>query len=417
MSVFPAHHPCFNPEVRHSFGRIHLPVAPKCNIQCNFCSRKYDCVNESRPGVTSAVLLPEQAIAYLEEVLRENPRITVAGIAGPGDPFANPKETMRTVRLIRERFSSLLVCLATNGLNLLPYIKELAELRVSHVTVTINAIAPEVGAKIYAWARSGKMIYRGQAAAEILIDRQFEAVEALKRHGLTVKVNSILIPGVNDGEIERVAERVAKLGVDFFNCIPVVPTEGTPLAGIPAPDPAGVIKLREKLTKYLPQMAHCNRCRADAVGLLGEANSSRDSDRLQRFSTWFPAAADRPYVAVASREGLLVNLHLGEAELLHIFNRTSRGFELIGVREAPEPGGGPERWASLAEILKDCQALLVSQAGNSPREALGERGIRVIEAEGLIDQALEAVYSGRAVPAPRKCGGGCGCKGGSVGCG
>lgn len=51
-------HPCFNPAVKGQFGRVHLPVAPKCNIKCNFCNRKYDCINESRPGVTSNVLTP-----------------------------------------------------------------------------------------------------------------------------------------------------------------------------------------------------------------------------------------------------------------------------------------------------------------------------------------------------------------------
>ena len=43
-------HPCFNAKVKGQFGRVHLPVAPKCNILCNYCNRKFDCVNESRPG-------------------------------------------------------------------------------------------------------------------------------------------------------------------------------------------------------------------------------------------------------------------------------------------------------------------------------------------------------------------------------
>ena len=151
---------------------MHLPVAPKCNIMCNYCNRKYDCVNESRPGVTSAVLTPRQALAYLEQVLEAEPRITVAGIAGPGDPFANPQETMETIRLIRERFPELLICLATNGLGLPPYLQELADLRVSHVTVTVNAVDPEIGKKIYSWVRDGKVVYRGLAAAELLLCRQ-----------------------------------------------------------------------------------------------------------------------------------------------------------------------------------------------------------------------------------------------------
>ena len=56
-------HPCFNPAMAGKFGRIHLPVAPKCNVQCNFCHRKNDCSNESRPGGTRRVLTPAQAPA------------------------------------------------------------------------------------------------------------------------------------------------------------------------------------------------------------------------------------------------------------------------------------------------------------------------------------------------------------------
>jgi nitrogen fixation protein NifB len=103
-------HPCFNKETAGTCGRVHLPVAPKCNIQCNYCNRKYDCVNESRPGVTSGILKPFQAAQYMEKVLEKEPRITVAGIAGPGDPFANPVEVIETMRLLNERHPELLFC-------------------------------------------------------------------------------------------------------------------------------------------------------------------------------------------------------------------------------------------------------------------------------------------------------------------
>ena len=43
-------HPCFNKKSHRRFGRVHLPVAPRCNIQCKFCNRQFDCVNESRPA-------------------------------------------------------------------------------------------------------------------------------------------------------------------------------------------------------------------------------------------------------------------------------------------------------------------------------------------------------------------------------
>jgi nitrogen fixation protein NifB len=40
-------------------------------------------VNESRPGVTSEVLSPEQALAYLIKLKEKMPHLSVVGIAGP----------------------------------------------------------------------------------------------------------------------------------------------------------------------------------------------------------------------------------------------------------------------------------------------------------------------------------------------
>jgi nitrogen fixation protein NifB len=80
-------HPCFNKDARQRTARIHLPVAAACNLQCNYCNRKYSCVNESRPGVTAAVLEPEQAVDYLQWARSQDPRIKVVGIAGPAIPL------------------------------------------------------------------------------------------------------------------------------------------------------------------------------------------------------------------------------------------------------------------------------------------------------------------------------------------
>lgn len=49
-------HPCYSEEAHHHYARMHVAVAPACNMQCNYCNRKYDCANESRPGVVSEKL-------------------------------------------------------------------------------------------------------------------------------------------------------------------------------------------------------------------------------------------------------------------------------------------------------------------------------------------------------------------------
>ncbi|HEX3047114.1 MAG TPA: radical SAM protein, partial [Bacillota bacterium] len=233
----PAHsnHPCFNAAARIRYGRIHLPVAAGCNIQCNFCNRKYDCANENRPGVTSSLLTPGQAVDYLERVLRKRHDIAVVAIAGPGDPFANPEVTLETVRQVNERFPQLLICLATNGLRLGFYIEELARLRISHVTITINTVNPEIGKKIYAWVRDGKVIYRGEEGAMLLLERQLAAVAALKSHGITVKVNTVVIPGINDEYVKDVAAKVAELKADIMNAVPFYPVPGSAFADVEAP--------------------------------------------------------------------------------------------------------------------------------------------------------------------------------------
>ncbi len=414
-------HPCFNAEAKGSYGRVHLPVAPQCNIRCNYCNRKYDCVNESRPGVTSAVLSPFQAARYVEKILEREPRIAVAGIAGPGDPFANPEETLGTMRLIRERFPHILLCLSTNGLGIGGYLDEIAEIGVSHVTITVNAVDPQIGQKIYSWVRDAKIIYRGLRGAELMLGRQIAAIEGLKSRNITVKVNTIVVPSINDHHVEEVARTMAGLGVDILNCMPMHPNSDTPFEDIEEPGKEMIEDIQAKAGHYLPQMRHCTRCRADAVGLLGEDRTDELRGCLSECAGHSPDLVERPYVAVATMEGILVNQHLGEAYRLQIWSRTEEGFHCIGERMAPEPGGGILRWKQLAETLKDCRAVLVAGIGENPAEVLTKAGIEPIEISGFIEPALAAVYSGRGLnefKARRRgcCSQGAGCSGTGDGC-
>jgi nitrogen fixation protein NifB len=391
-------HPCFNDKARHTYGRVHLPVAPDCNIQCNFCNRKYDCVNESRPGVTSAVLSPEQALVYLENINGKRDNLSVVGIAGPGDPFAVPEKTMETLRLVRDHFPEKILCVASNGLNIGPYIDELAQLNTSHITITVNAVDPEVGAKVYPWIRYKKRIYRKTEGARLLMEKQLEAIKRLKEKGVTVKVNTIIIPGINDTHIPAVAEKMAELGVDILNCIPLYKNEGSAFAHIDEPDKKLVAKIRKEAAEHIPQMHHCTRCRADAAGLLGEETDKSDLYSLMGYSTINPASGkERTNIAVASREGMLVNLHLGEAEKLMIFQVNDGKTEYLETRETPPRGGGARRWEDLADTIDDCGYLLVNGVGQKPQETLEKKGIQVLTIEGMIEDAISALTNGNNV--------------------
>jgi nitrogen fixation protein NifB len=421
MALDLTQHPCFNSDKRHSTGRIHLPVAPKCNIQCNYCDRKFDCMNESRPGVTSAVLEPHQALAYLDKVMERVPQLRVVGIAGPGDPFASPDETLETLRLVRKKYPEMLLCVASNGLNLAPYADDLARLEVSHVTVTVNTVDPTIGARIYSWVRDNKSIYRGEQAARVLLERQLEAIKAVKAAGVTLKINTIIVPSINDEHTAVVAEEMRLLGADVMNCIPLYPVANTPFAGFTEMPLSEVKQIRGKVAEIIPQMEHCTRCRADAVGLLGQ-DQSAEFVTLMRDSAagLLDDRSTRPYVAVASMEGILINQHLGEADKVWIFEFDEIAPRLVEMRDAPEEGGGNARWRELAKSLQDCHSILVSGVGRAPRWVLENSGLRVIEAAGLISTAMESLHRSGEVPVAmqkqfKSCGSS-GCAGTGTGC-
>ncbi|MCC7567854.1 MAG: nitrogenase cofactor biosynthesis protein NifB [Methanoregulaceae archaeon] len=260
-------HPCFSEKACHAFGRCHLPVAPRCNIQCNYCVRDFDCVNESRPGVTSKVLNPEEALDMVRKALDKFPYIKVIGIAGPGEPLAN-EETMETLRVLHEEYPNVIKCLSTNGLLLPEKIDLLREYGVSNITVTLNAIDPEIGAKIYQFVDYKGKRYTGVEAAKILLENQLKGIEmAVDRH-MIVKVNTVFIPGINDDHIPAIAEKVGKMGVYNFNLIPLIAQYK--FADITPPTPEMKRKMQDECEKYVRQMRHCQRCRADAIGRLGQ---------------------------------------------------------------------------------------------------------------------------------------------------
>jgi nitrogen fixation protein NifB len=243
-------------------------VAPDCNIQCNYCNRRYDCVNESRPGVTSRILEPGDVIAHLGVLLRSWPDISVVGIAGPGDALCDPERTLETIRAVRRTWPGLLLCLSTNGLNLSGHIDELIDAGATHITVTVNAVDPSVAERIYAWVRLNGVVYRGREAAGLLLDRQQNALFRLRSKNITVKVNTVVLPGINDDHVGAIAAKVAGFGVEMMNCLPVLPVADTPFAELAMPSPAVMKDIRDIASRYVPQMSHCRRCRADAAGLL-----------------------------------------------------------------------------------------------------------------------------------------------------
>jgi nitrogen fixation protein NifB len=417
-------HPCYSEEAHHHFARMHVAVAPACNVQCHYCNRKYDCANESRPGVTSERLSPAEAVRKVLAVAAEVPELSVVGLAGPGDPLANPGPTFATLEGIRRAAPDLMPCLSTNGLALPEHAGRLADLGVRHVTVTVNMTDAAVGERIYRWVvRDGRRVC-GRDASMLLSDRQLEGIARLAARGVLVKVNSIVIPGVNDEHLPDVVRAVRRAGAFVVNVVPLIsaPEHGTHYGevGQRGPTEEELERVREACEIDARVMRHCRQCRADAVGRLAEDRfasfgrarlppaPARDAaelraDRrglvararaiaareraaaLRRVAHLPPRLSVR--IAVATRGGGLVDEHFGHARELLVYDVAASGATLVARRPVERYcAGGEGDDAALSGALRalaGCRAVLVARIGRCPAARLAAAGIEAVTAHAF----------------------------------
>ncbi|ASL28379.1 nitrogenase cofactor biosynthesis protein NifB [Azotobacter chroococcum] len=439
-------HPCYSEEAHHYFARMHVAVAPACNIQCHYCNRKYDCANESRPGVVSEVLTPEQAVKKVKAVAATIPQMTVLGIAGPGDPLANPQRTLETFRMLSEQAPDIKLCVSTNGLALPECVEELAKHNIDHVTITINCVDPEIGAKIYPWIYWNNKRIRGVKAAKILIEQQQKGLEMLVARGILVKVNSVMIPGVNDEHLKEVSKIVKAKGAFLHNVMPLIaePEHGTfyGVMGQRSPEPEELQDLQDACAGDMNMMRHCRQCRADAVGMLGEDRGDEFTlDKIESMEIDYEAAMVkraaihaaikeeldeksakkarlaglsvasvqnstsgryRPVLmAVATSGGGLINQHFGHASEFLVYEASTSGVRFIGHRRVDQYCVGNdtcgEKESALAgslRALKGCEAVLCSKIGFEPWSDLEAAGIQPNGEHAMepIEEAVMAVY-------------------------
>lgn len=437
-----ASHPCYSQDAHHHFARMHVAVAPACNLQCHYCNRKFDCANESRPGVVSERLTPDQALLKVRAVAAAVPQLSVVGIAGPGDPLANPGPTFEVLERVRRELPDLTLCVSTNGLALPDHVERLAALGVGHVTVTVNMTDPAVGEAIYPWALWRGRKVRGRQASALLSERQLDGIERLVARGVLVKVNSVVIPGVNDAHLPEVGRRLRALGVFLHNLMPLLsaPEHGTHygLTGQRGPTPEELEAAQRACQTDVRLMRHCRQCRSDAVGLLGEDRSREftlarlppapaqdaadvraahraavgrrreEEAAARRAALHAVAAVDARLtarVAVATAGGGLVNQHFGHAREFLVYEVDRTGARLVGTRSVDRYcQGGEEDEDALAATLRaleGCQAVLVARIGHCPRGQLAAAGVEAVVAHAHqpIEAAALAWFAGHAARA------------------
>ncbi len=453
-------HPCYSEDAHHYFARMHVAVAPACNIQCHYCNRKYDCSNESRPGVVSELLTPDEAVMKTKAVAATIPQMTVLGIAGPGDPLANPERTFETFRRLSNEAPDIKLCVSTNGLALPESVEELARHNIDHVTITINCLDPEIGAQIYPWVFWQNKRVFGVEGARILIEQQQKGLEMLTARGILVKVNSVMIPGINDQHLKEVSKVVKAKGAFLHNVMPLIAeAEHGTFYGLMeqrGPSAEELQDLQDACAGDMNMMRHCRQCRADAVGLLGEDRGEEFTlDKIAAMNIDYDKAMEmraavregitaelnakraekaakvdmapvearlglRPLkIAVASSGQGVINQHFGHAREFLVYEASEDGVRFLSHRKTElycagdeSCGDGESVLARTIEALSDCEVVLCSKIGFEPWGMLEQAGIMPNGEHAMepIEDACAAVYEELAAAgrlAPKGCDAAC----------
>jgi nitrogen fixation protein NifB len=263
-------HPCYSSKAHYNYYRLHLPVAPECNLRCNYCEKSIGGMSYHvyRPATTKEVLDPLKALEKVALVKKNTDKLKVVGIAGPGEPLAN-KQTFETFELIRAQYTDIVLCFSTNGILLSQFIEPLKKLGVQAISVTINSFEIKTLNILYknVFTPTGEMFEADECACYVK-EKQVEALECLANEGIQYKVNTILIPGVNDMEIESISRTIASYHASLHNIVPFIPLGELSIMG--APSYEDVLIARKTSGKYMKQFRLCKQCPSDVFDIPGQ---------------------------------------------------------------------------------------------------------------------------------------------------
>jgi nitrogen fixation protein NifB len=264
--------------------------------------------------------------------------------------------------------------------------------------------------------------------------------------GVLVKVNSVMIPGINDRHLEAVSQHIKAKGAFLHNVMPLIaePEHGTfyGMTGQRGPTLEELQALQDKCAGDMKMMRHCRQCRADAVGMLGEDRNAeftldkvtdREIDyaaamhRRAAYRTAIEAGrrshqthssretvvalsslrrrkkATRPVlIAVASGGGGIINQHFGGADGFLIYEVSTTEVRFLDHRKttcycggSDTCGEGETAMQQTLRALQGCEVLLCVKIGPEPRRQLEAVGIQpdCRYAMKPIEEAVAAVYA------------------------
>jgi cyclic pyranopterin phosphate synthase len=193
-----------------SFGRVvtnlRISVTDRCNYRCTYCM----------PEEGMRWLQREQLLTY-EEIVRLVRIFASLGVRKirltGGEPLMR-KDLWRLIAMLKPLPGIQDIAVTTNGYFLKDQAQRLADAGISRINVSLDALDPRLFAEM---------------ARRDYFHQTWEGIEAAERAGIRpIKLNVVLIRGVNDGEILKFAElaRTRPFVIRFIEFMPIGKDDG-----------------------------------------------------------------------------------------------------------------------------------------------------------------------------------------------
>jgi len=193
-----------------TFGRVannlRISVTDRCNFRCRYCMPE-----EGMEWLKKNMLLSFEEIGRLVGIFAS---LGVSKIRLTGGEPLMRKELWKLVGLVRSVRGIRDIALTTNGYFLGEQARLLRDAGLDRINVSLDSLDPATFSVM---------------ARRAYFDRTWEGIEEALRCGLApVKINVVLIRGVNDGEIEAFAglARTRPITVRFIEFMPIGREDG-----------------------------------------------------------------------------------------------------------------------------------------------------------------------------------------------
>jgi nitrogen fixation protein NifB len=333
-------------------------------------------------------------------------------IEGPGDPLASPETVLRALSLVHDHHPDVVTGLVIDGPLMAEYVDELVNFGLGFLVIRVDAACPRTAHRLVAGA-----LYRGQVlsraeAAEMVVEETAKAIRLASRRGIPVAVRTTLVPTINRDEVGEVARRARAAGAARLDVVPHAPALGTALARAGVPTAHEMARAREEVAGAFNGSGHKGNGAATLSWLSPERLEPVDVDVLDATDIMrvLPDPADFPapapvlpprrtqLIAVATRDGTLVDTPLASAHLLRIYAVTGESIRCLGIRAlAIDPrrrhdGVGHAR--DFLEALMGCKALVATHLTARAITLLRAVGILPVARGGRVEDVLDRVARG-----------------------